>query len=227
MATAGEVMRELESLGTAQNRKVYKRHGASDNVFGVSYANLNKLKKRIITDHDLALELWATGNHDARVLAAMIADPRQADDAMLVAWVGDLSDYVIADAVSGYINQTAFVREKSELWTQSDEEWVGTVGWNLLTHLALRDTSLPDSYFEPYLVIIERRIHTSANRIRYAMNNALIAIGMRSDVLEKQTVAAAGRIGTVDVDHGETNCKTPDAVAYIKKAKARTKKVKA
>jgi hypothetical protein len=56
------------------------------------------------------------------------------------------------------------------------------------------------------------------------MNNALINIGVRSSALQKKAIAAAKRIGKVEVDHGETGCKTPDAVAYIKKTVAHRKK---
>jgi hypothetical protein len=60
------------------------------------------------------------------------------------------------------------------------------------------------------------------------MNNVVITIGLRSDALEGQAVAAAGRIGKVIVDHGQTSCKTPDAIAYIAKTKAhRAQKQKA
>lgn len=52
------------------------------------------------------------------------------------------------------------------------------------------------------------------------MNMALIAIGVRSARLAEAATAAAGRIGKVDVDHGETNCKTPDAASYIAKTRA-------
>jgi hypothetical protein len=52
------------------------------------------------------------------------------------------------------------------------------------------------------------------------MNNALISIGIRNPKLRKQAIAAAKRIGKVDVDHGETSCKTPDAAPYIAKAAA-------
>jgi 3-methyladenine DNA glycosylase AlkD len=72
------VLRELEGLGTAQNRKVYGWHGVKTPMFGVSFAHLNKIDKRIKTDHELAREPWASGNHDARVLAALIADPQAA-----------------------------------------------------------------------------------------------------------------------------------------------------
>ena len=70
-----EVMSELESMGTAQNRKVYPRHGARFPMFGVSFANLGKLQKRIRRDHELAEQLWETGNHDAQMLACRIAAP--------------------------------------------------------------------------------------------------------------------------------------------------------
>jgi 3-methyladenine DNA glycosylase AlkD len=223
MMTQTQVLDELKALGTEQNRKVYRRHGVGENVYGVSYAELRKLNKKIKTDHALAQELWATGNHDARIFATLIADPKQADDALLERWVSDLGDYVVSDALSGYVSKTALVRDKMEQWTQSPEEWIGCVGWNLLTYLAMQDKTLPDEYFEPYLTIIERDIHSGKNRVRYSMNNALIAIGMRSDRLEEKALAGAARIGKVDVDHGETNCKTPDAAAYIKKARERKK----
>ena len=37
------ILKQLESLGTAQNREVYARHGVTGKAFGVSYANLGKL----------------------------------------------------------------------------------------------------------------------------------------------------------------------------------------
>ena len=74
-APARKVLAEWEQLGTAQNVKVYRRHGAGENVYGVSFANLGELKKRIGVDHELALELWQSGNADAQALAAMISDP--------------------------------------------------------------------------------------------------------------------------------------------------------
>src|SRR3990172_1099061 len=95
---AAEVLAELNKMGTEQNRKVYARHGVGPNMYGVSYANLGALKKKIKVDHGLALDLWASGNHDARVLATMIADPKQADDELLDGWVRDLDNYVLTDA---------------------------------------------------------------------------------------------------------------------------------
>jgi 3-methyladenine DNA glycosylase AlkD len=213
-----EVLRRLESLGTAQNRKIYRRHGAGEKLFGVSFANLEKLKKEIKVDHELAQQLWASGNHDARVLAAMIADPAATGLQLLNAWKRDLDGYIVTDIFSGFVEKTAHARKRMELWTRSKEELTGRAGWLLLARIARNDESLPDSYFLPYLETIERTIHTSKNRVRDAMNSALIAIGIRSSALEKKAIAAARRIGKVEVDHGETGCKTPDAEAYILKA---------
>ncbi|RMH69917.1 MAG: DNA alkylation repair protein [Gemmatimonadetes bacterium] len=222
--TYEEAMHALEAAGTAQNRKVYQRHGVPEPVFGVSYANLDKLKKQIKVDHALATALWASGNHDARVLATKIADPQQADDTLLDQWVTDLNNYVICDALSAYVAKTALAQTKMEQWVLAEEEWIGSTGWNVLAHLAMKDKKLPDAYFEAYLPQIEARIHQSKNRIRYAMNGALIALGLRSDALAEKAIAVAERIGTVAVDHGETGCKTPSAVEYIQKGRARKKK---
>ena len=223
MPTYEQVMSELENYGTGQNRKIYAQHGVGEAMFGVSYGNLNALKKQIKTDHALAKKLWASGNHDARVLATKIADPKQADSETLDAWARDLDNYVITDALSEYVSKTKLNRDKMEAWVDNDSEWISTAGWNLLGYLALKDKSLPDSFFQPYLDTIARDIHDRKNRVRYAMNNALIAIGSRNDALEPQALTVADTIGAVEVDHGETNCETPAAADYIKKTRARQK----
>jgi 3-methyladenine DNA glycosylase AlkD len=215
-----EAMDTLKRLGTEQNRKIYKRHGVNGSAFGVSYSNLGKLRKKIKSDHDLAQRLWASSNHDARVLAMMIADPQQATDKELDSWVRDLDNSVIACAFSQFFSATPLARKKMEKWTKSKEEWIGTAGWDLLAFSAAGDKEAPDDYFENYLGIIQKEIHKSKNRVRHSMNGALIAIGIRNLRLQKKAVAAAGEIGSVNVDHGETGCKTPDAAQYIKKAAA-------
>ena len=216
-----QTMQQLEEMGTAQNRKVYARHGVREQMFGVSYANLNKLAKAAKRDHTLALELWATGNHDARVLATMVANPAQVDEGLLESWVSELDSYVIADAFSGLVGKTGMVRDKAEEWTGSEDEWHSRAGWHLVAHLAMKDQGLPDDYFTGHLATIEGTIHTRKNRARDAMNSALIAIGIRNEALERQALAAAANIGVVDVDHGETGCKTPDAADYIRRTLAR------
>lgn len=214
------VLAELESLGTAQNRKVYGRHGVQGPLFGVSYANQDKLRKRLGRDHELAVGLWASGNHDARILATKIADPVRADDILLDAWVAELDNYVESDAFSKLAARAPGARGAAERWVEADGEWVERSGWLVLTHLILAG-ELEDEEMTALLPRIEAQIHSAKNRVRDAMNSALIAIGSRSDVLEETAIAAARRIGTVEVDHGATGCKTPDAEPYIRKTRAR------
>lgn len=217
------VLAALKAAGTAQNRKIYRRHGVNDPLYGVSYATQGKLAKQNQHDTELAIGLWETGNHDTRILAAMIADPREIRSSRLDEWVRDLNNYVLTDAFSDLVGQSPFAKAKTRKWTRSSKEFVGAAGWNVLARLARRDPELTDKEFEDYLVTIETEIHGRKNRARHSMNSALIAIGIRSPKLERKALAAAKRIGKVEVDHGETSCKTPDSAAYIKKAVARNK----
>ncbi len=140
---------------------------------------------------------------------------------MLTAWAEGLDSYPISDAFSGMVAGSPLARPLMEQWIESESEWIGQAGWNVLAHLAIHDRTLPDGYFVPFLAVIEREIHARKNRTRYAMNNALIAIGIRNDVLEQQALVVAAQIGSVSVDHGETQCETPDAAAYIAKTRQR------
>ncbi len=225
--TLAEAMKQLESCGTAQNRKIYARHGASENMFGVSFANFYKFQKQIKVDHELAQQLWETGNHDAQVLATLVADPEAITDKQAEEWVKGVSGYGLTEMLGRLLIKSPLARKKAEKWHKSKDEWVASIGWILLGGLAMENRELPDEYFDPYLKMIESSIHKQKNRVRYEMNGALIAIGLRNDELEKRAVDVAKKIGKVEVDHGETNCKTPDAIEYIKKAQAYRHKKKA
>ena len=222
--TKTEVMKELRVNGTAQNRKVYRNHGIRGGLFGVSYAVLGKLQKRIKTDQSLAEQLWATGNHDARVLATMIADQSKIGVRTLNAWVKDVDNRGLAGALSNVAAAATSAKGRMEKWTVSKDEMIACTGWHTLASIARQDNGLPDAYFAKYLKTIESKIHTGKNWVKYAMNNALISIGGRNPALEKKAIAAAKRIGGVEVDHGVTGCKTPDAAAYIKKTAAHNRK---
>lgn len=218
-----EAMKTLESMGTEQNRKIYRRHGAKEPLFGVSFANLAKLKKKIKTDHALAEGLWATRNADARTLALMVADPARLTLEQAERWVREVDHSMLNCYLPCLVARTPFGRRKMEEWTASPAEYVRECGYNLLGSFLKEGAPVSDADGRRYLVRIEKEIHGSPNRARYAMNNALIALGIYKPSLEKEAIAAAKRIGKVEVDHGETACQTPDAVAYIQKAKKRQK----
>ena len=216
--TLREVMATLEKAGTAQNRKIYARHGAEEPMFGVSFAELKKLRKRIGIDHDLACALWETGNSDARTLAIRVADPERMSPADLDRWLSSVRYPFLVGAVAQLAGDGPHAEKKARQWLRKGDERQGQAAWALVAHVALRNEALPDDWFGERLADIEAQVHDAPNRQREAMNQALIAIGCRSPSLRRAAAATARRIGKVEVDHGETGCKTPDAAAYIEKA---------
>lgn len=221
-----EVMQQLEKYGTEQNRKTYKNHGAKEPLFGVSFANLKLLKKKIKKDHDLAISLWETKNMDAMTLATYILEPKNVTSDQLNSWIRDVDYYCLMDVLMTAICTSPIAIERMEEWTKSDDEWIGRAGWSLLANIAIKNKKLDDNFFMPYLEEIKVHIHNEKNRKREAMNSALIAIGIRNEALEQQAIEIAREIGKVKIDHGATSCKTPDAEPYIKKARERAEKRK-
>ena len=222
--TYTEAMAELKKLGTAQNIKIYKRHGAGDNLFGVSFANLNKLQKKIKIDHQLALQLWESGNSDARTLATMIVDPQQITSAQADKWIENLNYYGLVDLLAGMISRTSFAKEKMEEWMKSPKENYRQCGYSILGGLLKNGSGISEADCQRYLKTIEKEIHSSPNRARHSMNGAVIGIGVFKPALRAEAFATAKKIGKVKVDHGETGCTTPDAISYIQKALKRVKR---
>lgn len=215
--TLAAVMHALEKAGSEQTRKTYARHGATGPMFGVNFGTLSTLQKRIRVDHALASQLWDTGNVDARNLAMKIADPKAISSADLERWARENSFPMAALYIGSLAQESPHAAAKAKAWLASKNTTLRVAGWTLVAVLANRDEESPDATYEDRLRQIERSIQTEQNAIRYAMNNALIAIGGRSVALRKAATAAAKRIGKVEVDHGDTACKTPDAVPYIDK----------
>jgi 3-methyladenine DNA glycosylase AlkD len=241
-----EVMEQLAALGTEQTRKTYGRHGVTGEMFGVLYSNLRKLQKRYGTDQALAESLWATGIHDARVLATMIADPaamaepgpapsakpevktdaktepkiaRVTRMPRIGTWGAEVGNRPLLDGVAELAAKTPIAVDTLNTWIAAGDEWLAAMGWQVLAILASRGNgAIDDAAYGRYLQQIERTIHGSPNWVRHTMNGALIAIGLRSQALQAEALAAAQRIGKVVIDHGQTACKTPDAISYMRRA---------
>jgi hypothetical protein len=137
-----------------------------------------------------------------------------------------VDSYPLADALGRYLagRQRPAPWALAQRWTAADEEWTAYTGWQLFSQLATQGEERPDADFLDVLADIERRIGGAKNRERHAMNNAVIAIGSRNPALAAAARAAAGRIGKVVVDHGDTACQTPDAAGYIERIWARKRR---
>ncbi|MBI9066247.1 MAG: DNA alkylation repair protein [Salinivirgaceae bacterium] len=214
--TFEDAFKSLRNFGTEQNRIIYRRHGANDPLFGVSHSNLQHLKKKIKRNHLLALMLWDTKVLDAQCLAALIADPKQISYNQALEWIKQSSYYVLTDMlVQNLVYKTKSAQRIMHELILSKEEYIGRAGWKLLEQFASDNNTLSDAYFIPYLQCIQSEINSYPNRIKEAMNQALIAIGCRNDNLEKICLTISKEIGKVYIDHGKTSCKTPNAAEYI------------
>lgn len=225
--TFEDVMLQLEEMGTAQNRKIYQRHGACAPLFGVSYANLGVLKKKIKGDQELAIQLWESGNMDAMSLAMMVIDGAALSPERVEQWISPLpAYYMLSDALVNNVVVHHDARKRMTRWTQTKQEATKRAGYSLLVHFARAEKGLPQLQFTRYITRIEEEIHAAPNRAKQMMNIALLNLGLRDDDLRSLALAAAQRIGKVDVDHGDTSCKTYDVYTmlrddnYVAKARA-------
>lgn len=215
------VMKELATLGNEQIKQIYMNHGAREPLFGVTTKALKPLAKKIKKNHELAMQLYATGNYDAMYFAGMIADPTIMSKEDIELWMKEaycqgISDYVVAITLS----ELPFAQEVALKWIRSNQELYQSAGYScyacMLGHL-------PDSEFDidlmhELLLEVERTIHTSYNRTRYAMNSFVIAMGISYLPLHEQALQCANAIGEVHVLMENTSCKTPLASKYIEKA---------
>ena len=221
MATLSEVMAALEAAGTAQNRKVYPRHGAAEPMFGVSYKELGRIGKTLRGEHALAIELWATSNHDARVLALRIADPEAMTTDLAHSWLTDVDNYILAEELGRLVSQSLIARALSDQLRDVSDEWPASLGWFIVACTAEQPEVWSVDDLRELVEQIRDEVDERPNRVRHEMNGALIAIGLRDGDLHRSVIATAQHIGPVQVDHGETGCKTPDIIPYIERTLAR------
>lgn len=211
-----ELLKELEALGKPATAKIYAKHGVKEPTVGLPYGQLDKLVKRLGVQHELVDGLWASGIHDGRMLAMKIADPERVTFKQLKGWLRNASNYVITDAIAGLASRSSQARELGLRFIASDDEWESAAGWNVLTDLTLAG-KLDQPTAAPLLERIQQQLHAAKNRTRYSMNNTLIAIGASFESLRARAIEVAEALGDVQVDHGQTGCKTPSAADYIRK----------
>jgi 3-methyladenine DNA glycosylase AlkD len=170
-----------------------------DRALGVSAPLMRKLAKEIGTDHKLALELWETGIHEARVVATLIDDPKQVTKSQMSKWVRQIDSWGVCDACCGVLfDKTPFAWAKAVEWPERKEEFVKRAGFVLMAALAIHDKEAPDKKFLPFLSIIKRHADDGRNFVKKAVNWALRQIGKRNIALNKKAVAVAKEIRKMD-----------------------------
>ena len=218
--TTKEILLELQAYGDEQTKKTLMTHGAQEPIFGVKVQDLKKILKKTKKNHTLSLELYATGNSDAMYLAGLMADEKQITKEQLEDWVGKaywsyLSEYTVPWVVA----ETTYGIELGLKWIKSDKETVAAAGWGTLAYYAAvhEDEKLDKTLYISLLDTVQQEIHNAQNRVRYAMNGFVIAVGTYVEALTGKSKEVAKEIGKVTVNVGGTSCKVPLASEYIEK----------
>ncbi|MBI5547433.1 MAG: DNA alkylation repair protein [Deltaproteobacteria bacterium] len=190
------ILAELRGMGSERDRAGMARYGINvENAFGVSVYELRKVAKRLGTDHDLALALWATGNHEARLLACFVDDPAAVTAEQAEAWAADFDSWDICDqATTSLFDLTPHAWPKAVEWAARDKEWIKRGGFALMAGLAVHDKTATDLSLMKLLPLVEGSAFDDRNFVKKAVNWALRNIGKRNHALNAAAVACARRI---------------------------------
>lgn len=222
--TAKQILAELKPLGRDSYKKVMLKHGVKEPFFGVKISELQKIRKRIKKDYQLALDLYDTGNYDAMYLAGLIADDAQMTKKDLQGWIanathapltGSTIPWVAAGSPHGW--------ELALEWIDSKNSRANAAGWATLGSLvSIKDDSdldLPE--LKRLLERVRKSIHQAPDEVRYQMNSFLIAVGSYVKPLTDTALQVGEKIGPVTADMGNTSCEVPFAPKYIRKVQKR------
>jgi 3-methyladenine DNA glycosylase AlkD len=193
------VILRLKSLASPENAAGMARFGINGaNTLGISMYTLRNIAKDLAPNHELALELWDSGIHEARILAGLIDDPKQVTEAQLEKWVADFDTWDIVDQVSALIAQTPYVMKKIHEWSSRDEEFVKRAAFSLIAEVSFYHKKLEDSEFEQFFTLIIRESKDERNFVKKAVNWALRNIGKRDAYLNKRALKVALEIQKID-----------------------------
>ena len=194
--TRAAVLRELKSLADPKVRAKMAYFGVNvPNAHGISAPVLHALARRIGKNHRLALDLWATGIHEARILATLIGESEKVTAVEMDRWARDFDSWDVVDAACCYLYaQAKPAWSKAAAWSRRREEFVKRASFSLIAYLSYKDKAVPDARFERFLRVIGREAHDERNFVKKAVNWALRNIGKRNMRLNREAIHAAERI---------------------------------
>jgi len=199
-----EILKKLKSLENLENVAGMKRFGiTAKKAFGVSAPVLKEIardvKKRAEDRHELALELWETGFHEARIVAYLIDDPKQVTESQMDSWARDFDNWAICDGACGHLFcKTGFAYQKVFEWSAREEEFIKRAGIVLIAYLAVHDKKAADEKIAEFLPLLEKCACDERNFIKKAVNWSLRQIGKRNLNLNKLAVETAEKIKAQD-----------------------------
>jgi len=143
--------------------------------------------------------LWASGLHEARILASMIDDPRLVSEHQMETWVKDFDSWDICDQVCGNLfDKTPSAFQKAVEWCHREPEFVRRAGFVMMAELAVHDKQAPDEVFLPFFPLIKQYATDERNFVKKAVNWALRQIGKRDATLRASALEWAEQIRAMD-----------------------------
>lgn len=198
--TVDKIIKKLELLENPANIEGMKRFGiTTKKAFGVSAPVLKQLakdiKKQAKDRHSLALELWQTEIHEARIIAYLIDNPKEVTEKQMDEWAKDFDNWAICDGTCGHLFcKTEFAYKKVLEWSEREEEFVKRAGIVLIAWLAVHDKKADDAKIAEFLQILENKANDERNFIKKAVNWSLRQIGKRNLNLNKFALETAQKI---------------------------------
>lgn len=198
----GEIITFLKSHYSEKAIRGQERYGISTHKnYCTPMPAIRKLAKKTGRDHALALRLWDSGIHDARILASIVDDPEQVTSSQMDQWTSDFDSWDVCDqTVSNLFSRTAMAHDKAMKWVKSNKEFVKRAGYVMMAALAVHDKKAPDGAFMPFLTWIMNGSIDERNFVKKAVNWALRQIGKRNAALHPLAVRTAGEIAKIDSD---------------------------
>jgi 3-methyladenine DNA glycosylase AlkD len=195
-----EIMAELKKLSNSKAVAGMARAGINpESAYGISIPSLRKIAKDVGKNHDLAMQLWETGIHEARILATMTDDPKQVTEAQIENWTRDFNSWDVCDqCCNNLFRKTNFAHAKAVELSSAEEEFVKRTGFVLMACLSVHDKKTDDGIFVNYLPIIRREASDERNFVKKAVNWALRQIGKRNITLNKEAIKTAEEISQMD-----------------------------
>lgn len=194
------ILKKLKSMSNPKSKEGMAQFGINtEKAFGISVADLRKLAKQIGKNHKLALELWNSGYHEARILASMIDEAGIISEKQMDAWAKDFNSWDLCDQCClNLFNQSKFAYKKAIEWSSKNEEFVKRAGFSLMASLAFKSKKAGDFAFIRLLPIIKRESTDERNFVKKAVNWALRQIGKRNPNLNRKALKTAEEILKLD-----------------------------
>lgn len=195
-----DVLSRLQALADPAHAEQAAKFGVkAGQILGIRLPELRELAKEIRKNHALAGELWASGIHEARLLAAMIANPKQITEAQMEQWAADFDSWDVCDGMcSEVFSRTPYAVAKAIEWAGRPEEYVKRAGFVLMADLAHRSHKTSDEQLAAFFPLMVREATDERNFVKKAVNWALRDIGKRNLALNVQAIATARQIQQSD-----------------------------